>query len=226
MLFLAGAARAESITFDYATGITDTMLNKYSPNSNYGNYGYEGVYNSGSTSAYQSLLRFDDIFGDGGNQIPLDSTISNATLRLYLYTGSGLDRERSLYSMTGNWSESSTWNSMEGGVSVGSQTVATADATYTENGSRGFLDIDVTSSLQAWANGATNLGWVIIGTGSNWNYSFYSSSDYSAKSKRPTLNVDYSGPVSGTPEPGTLLLMGSAMAFIGWRGRRRLRRRA
>ncbi len=223
LVVAAPAARADSITFDYTTGITDTMLNKYSPNANYGSYGWLGVYDSTAGSNYQSLLSFDNMFGDGGNQIPLGSSISEATLRLYLYTGSG-SGERGLYRMTADWSGSSSWNSMGGGVTVGSQTEGSPDVTYSDPASQGFFDIDVTSSLQAWANGSLNKGWVILGTGATWNYSFYSSSDYSSASMRPTLTVSYTAPVGGAPEPGTLLLMGSAMALLGWRGRKRLRR--
>ncbi|MCB2225136.1 MAG: DNRLRE domain-containing protein [Desulfarculaceae bacterium] len=223
LLVLAIPAWADSISFDYKSGITDTMLNKYSPNANYGDYAYSGVYQFSGGTGYESLMRFDDIFGDGKNQIPLDSTISNATLRLYLYTGSG-SGERALYRMTEDWSAKSTWNSLGDGVDIGKQTAGTADATFSDPGSRGFLDIDVTASLQAWADGAKNLGWVIVGTGSNWNYSFYASSDYKSAGWRPSLSVNYSSPVAGTPEPGTLLLMGSAMAFLGWRRRRRRRR--
>lgn len=224
LLLWAFPAQADTIGFDYKSGITDTMLNKYSPNGDYGSYAYSGVYQYSGGTGYESLLRFDDIFGDGDAQIPLDSTISNATLRLYLYTGSG-SGERALYRMTENWSDKSTWNSMGGGVAIGKQTAGTADATYRDPGSRGFLDIDVTSSLQAWADGAKNLGWVIVGTGSSWNYSFYASSDYKSAGWRPSLSVSYSSPVAGTPEPGTLLLMGSAMCLLGWRGRRLRRRR-
>jgi len=225
LIVAAPTARADSITFDYTTGITDTMLNKYSPNANYGSYGWLGVYETGSSGhGYESLLSFDNMFGDGDNQIPLGSSISEATLRLYLYTGSGSSSERQLFRMTADWSGSSNWNSMGGGVTVGSQTVGTADATFNDPASRGFFDIDVTSSLQAWADGSLNKGWVILGTGATWNYSFYSSSDYSSASMRPTLTVSYTAPVGGAPEPGTLLLMGSAMALLGWRGRKRLRR--
>ena len=218
-------AQASSIEFNYKSGITDTMLNKYAPNYSYGNYAYEGLYNNYSGSSYQSLLRFDNMFGDGNNKIPLGSTISKATLRLYFYTGVGKN-ERQLYRMTSKWDESSTWRSMGGGVTIGKQTEGSPAATYTDPSRRGaFFDIDVTSSLQAWAKGASNLGWVILGTGTDFNYSFYPSSEHPTARLRPTLSVTYTSPSAATPEPGTLVLMGSAALLLGWRRRRVLLRR-
>jgi hypothetical protein len=129
--------------------------------------------------------------------------------------------------MTSKWDESSTWNSMGGGVTIGKQTEGSPDVTYTDPANRGsFFGIDVTSSLQAWAKGSSNLGWVIMGTGTNFNYSFYASSEHPTAGWRPTLSVTYTSPSAAAPEPGTLLLVGSAAALLGWRKRRRLLRRS
>jgi hypothetical protein len=225
LLCLAGAgfAHASAISFDYQSGIADTMLGRYFPNRSYGNYAFMGVANGHEGSTIQSLLRFDNMFGDGKNQIPLGSTISKATLRLYFYNGQGKN-ERQLYRMASKWDDSSTWNSMGGGVTIGLQTEGSLDATYTDPANRGsFFGIDVTSSLQAWAKGASNLGWVIMGTGSDPRvpYSSYASSDNATSGFRPTLSVTYTSPSAATPEPGTLFLMGSAALL--WVGKRRWR---
>ena len=171
MLCLAGAGfvQASTISFDYKSGITDTMLNRYRPNRNYGNSAYLLAYNFYNGFARQSLLRFDNVFGDGDKQVPLGSSISKATLRLYFFR-SYRPKERRLYRMTSKWDESSTWNSMGGGVTIGKQTEGSPDVTYSDPAHRGFFDIDVTSSLQAWAKGANNLGWVIVGTGRTYTY--------------------------------------------------------
>jgi len=219
LLALAGPAAADSITFDYTSG-SDTSLISYLPNSNYGNNTV--IWQWGQSSReIQSLIQFSDIFGDNPGEIPLGSTITNALLNVYIYNGSAVARQ--VYQLTTGWSaNSATWNSMGGGVDVASQTTGTAVTGYTQRSS-GWLGLDVTASLQDWANGGGNYGWAII---SDYKNSSDWSSIYSLNASnlglRPTLTVSYDAPSGGAPEPGTLLLLGSGLAgFWGWRRRRR-----
>ncbi len=212
----SGAALADSFTFTIGQ---DNMLVSYRPTTSYSNYSVNYQWGKPGREI-QTLIRFDDIIGDNPGQVPLGSTINNAMLRFYVYNGSG--RQRDVYQMTADWDGSSTWNSMGGGVDIATQTTGSPVASYTHN-SGGFFGIDVSASLQSWADGNINYGWVITGSASD---SYDWSALYALSNKnlnlRPTLSVDFTKPSGGVPEPGSMLLMGSALAGLAaWRARRR-----
>lgn len=222
-LSLGGPALADSITFDYNSGIADTMVANFWANTDLSNQPSMYTLASGNWES-QSLIRFDSLFGSGTGQIPLGSTINNATLRLYLYGVQNPTQVLGVYNITTNWAGSSTWNSLGGGITPGVNAESGAAATAT-NLAVGWLGIDVASSLQAWADGSLpNQGWAILAETSPWASALFLSSDYGIASFRPTLSVDYTTPSAGAPEPGTLLLVGSAaLAALGLRRRRRRR---
>jgi len=66
---------------------------------------------------YDSLLTFNDLFGADPGQIPQGSTITSASLHLYLYYDVA-GYERRVYQMTENWNESTRWNTLPGGGGV------------------------------------------------------------------------------------------------------------
>lgn len=210
-----GVSSADNFTFTVGN---DNMLVSYIPNNSYSNYSVKYQWGKpGST--IQTLIQFDDIIGSNPGQIPLGSTITNAMLNFYVYNGSS--EERQVYQMTAGWDGSTTWNSMGGGVTVGSQTTGSPVASYTQSAG-GFFGIDVSSSLQSWANGATNYGWAIMGSGSDGNdWSGIYALSYNNPNLRPTLTVEFTAPIGGVPEPGTLLLVGSALTGLMLRRRRR-----
>src|SRR6185436_9617990 len=85
--------------------------------------------------ATHGLLRFDNIFGSGPNQIPIGSTINSAVLRL---TSSGANANGSpvtMHRMLVDWNEATaTWNSMSGGISAdGAEAVAAPVASWNPN---------------------------------------------------------------------------------------------
>ena len=224
-LLLSGAslARGDSITFDYTKGLATTIFSG-NPSQSYGDLPilysdqsdrYFEKKRSGET---QALIYFD-IFGSGLGEIPLGSTITNAMLRFYEYNGSWNPRD--VYRMTSQWDQSSSWASLGGGVKPGEKALASPDVVYRNDNPGNFFGIDVTPSLQAWAEGGANLGWAIVSQGTDG--SDYASFLNSNVNLRPTLTVEYTSPSAAAPEPGTFMLVALSMGCL-WRLRRRLGR--
>lgn len=217
LLVLPGLAAASTITFDSSTGITDTQIANWWPSSDLGNLSSFAAYDHPIWHE-QGLIRFDNLFGNLPGQIPLGSTINDATLRLYVYGVQDPAQTLELYRMNAPWAESVTWNSIGGGVTPGVQAEGSPDAVTTGIGV-GFLDIAVAPSLIAWANGSANYGWVVTTDASHGvSYTAFISSEGQA-AFRPTLSVDYTSGGPAVPEPGTLLLLASGAAALGF-GRR------
>lgn len=114
---------------------------------------------------FQGLLRFEDIIGSGAGKIPVGSTILGATLELEVWSGGN---PIALHRMLRHWSDADTWDSLRDGVQTdGVEARVSPDAT-TESVPTGLLQIDVTSSVQSWANDPSgNRGWTLMPTGSN-----------------------------------------------------------
>jgi hypothetical protein len=150
----------------------------------------------------QSLLAFDNLFGEGQGQIPIGAKITSATLTLRTTNSSA--QGGSLYRMLSDWDTTATWNSFGNGVQTdGWEATFFADLV---TGAVGLGDraFDVTASLQAWAaagttneaQNAANQGWLFNAGGTDaW---VFSSSDGSAK---PLLTVTYTtdeiAPIAG-----------------------------
>lgn len=165
----------------------------------------------------QALIQFGDLFGALPGQIPAGATITSAVLSLYTTNSSnGPIGNIAIYQMTTAWDESSTWNSLSGGVQIGSDTVAVADDDHTVESINVFATFDVLSSVLAWYGGATNDGWVI--TNDSTDGVQFRSSEWTTNAERPYLTIDFT-PI---PEPGSLLLAG--LAGAGALCARRLRR--
>jgi len=90
-------------------GTQDTYIDSVFANSSYGNF-ITAVYAEGTRQ--QALLRFDDIIGAGGSQIPSGAQIVSATITFEVILTDAFDTV-SVHKMLTNWSEASTWNSLQ-----------------------------------------------------------------------------------------------------------------
>ncbi len=212
-------------------GALDTQISQSAPNTNLAGSATITVDAAdGSGLPSQVLMRFENLFGAGIGQIPFNAEIASATLNIEITNaGSGL----SVYPMIANWSDTSTWNSLLDGVATDGIEAALAanfDATIgagntgesaSTNVGLGTLSIDVTKSLQNWANGGTNNGWLFnYLTGGTNGIGIRSSEDATA-SLRPRLDVSY---ITAVPEPSAIILIGFSICSLSFRRSRSGRR--
>jgi hypothetical protein len=137
------------------------------------------------------LIRFDNIIGNNVGQIPPGATILSATLTMRT-TDAG--NSPNLHRMLVDWNESSTWNSMNGGIQFDNvEAATTADATNIGGGPAGSdRVINVRAAVQAWANGTPNFGWVLNPTGTDGQD--FNSSEAGDQGTRPKLDVRFTEP--------------------------------
>ena len=196
-------------------GTADTMLSQAAPSTNFRSSATLQVCGA-SGASYQTLLRFDNIIGNGANQVPQNATIVSAMLQWRSTDTS--DNTCELHRMLKSWSDSTaTWNSLGNGVQADDiEAVSVADALVTPSGYYPTIPLttcDVTASVQAWANGARTNGWVIMSSGGDqWSF------DSSEGALHPILTVSYV-----IPEPSILVLMtvsAVGLLFFGRRSRK------
>jgi hypothetical protein len=138
----------------------------------------------------QILLRFDDLFGAGGLQIPLGARIESATLTMYV-TNPSADGA-GLYPVMIPWQDNDTWNSLGGGVQLdGVEAGSTAVASGATNSNKVYFDFDVTASLIEWSGGAPDLGWVFVMPTSGTDSWQLASSEDDVIEVRPLLTVTF-----------------------------------
>lgn len=145
------------------------------------------------------LLRFDGIFGCGPKQIPMGSSIESAILRITVPSDGQGAISTCLHRMLQESSEKDTWNGWDDGVQADDMEAAvTPDACLGSPINAGTVTIDVTTSVQAWAAGANNYGWVFLpGDEANDGWCF-SSSEAEPTSIRPELEVTFTSPAPGS----------------------------
>lgn len=192
---LASSAYQEGVS-SY-TGTQDTSVSSTSPASSSGTSTTVIV---GGANDRTGLLRFDNLFGNGPNQIPLGSTIHSASLLLNVTTATSADATITLHRVLTNWSEASTHNSLGSGLAFDDSEVSSvADAVVeTPETTSAQLITGLEESLQAWSDGAANLGWAIAGSNaSDWAFS---SSEAATPALRPILLISYTPPAAATVE--------------------------
>jgi hypothetical protein len=138
-----------------------------------------------------ALLRFDFV-GSNPGQVPVGATILSATLTIN-QTGPTVAGEANwptLHRMLVAWDESSTWNSLNNGVTADdAEAVATPDVIIPDANVNGLKTVDVTATVQAWAMGEANHGWVLLPhSGDGFDF------DTSEGGTRPLLTVEFDIP--------------------------------
>jgi hypothetical protein len=127
-LLVGSVASGDVATFQQGlngyAGCEDTSIRAaYSSyrNRNFG--GSTELYSGGYVGASdgdrnQFLIRFNDMFGNGANQIPTGAVVNSAELRLYAFeVMNNYNEKLRLYRMFGNWVEGSSDSATEVGAS-------------------------------------------------------------------------------------------------------------
>jgi hypothetical protein len=196
-----GACEAVNTTLTFQqdvdgyTGCQDTFLHEAQPATAFGaDVLLRWDLEDPAPSRIVALLRFDDLFGAGARQIPEGSTITSATLALYVEDPAQIPAG-TLHAALAPWDEATTtWNSFGGdpGVQDDEWGPAVGDAPV----GTGTFSLDVTATVQAWQDApATNLGWLV--RPGSWDGIRASSSESATVANRPRLSVTFVPPFNG-----------------------------
>lgn len=142
------------------------------------------------------MVRFA-IFAAEGGPVPDGATIVSATLALYQTSGPASTWEARR--LLKDWQEmEATWNIAATGLpwqtpgaQGASDIAASADGQSPSAAIPGWLNIDVTSGVQAFAGGTPNYGWRIGWVSGTTGGKLFRASESGAASERPTLTIVY-----------------------------------
>ncbi len=205
---------------DGYSGTTDTYIESANPNTAHGVAPNTTLVADGSPLS-QGLIRFDSLFGSGPGQVPIGATILSA--KLSILTGSSANDETlntmSLHQLNVPFNNASTWNSLTGGINIGTDAATNPEFSLLPNIQGDYAIFDVSDSISAYAAAAAlgqniNNGWVINPSGTDgWRYR---SSEFATIGDRPILSITYA-----VPEPSTLaMIVGAALCCLAKRKRR------
>ena len=137
----------------------------------------------------QVLIRFDGIIGPSPTQIPKNARIVSARMLVSAFDqGSTVNLHRMLVPFP----KSATWSSVVDGVSADNFEAARHKDSFTFGkiaANSSTIVFDVTDTVQAWATGQANHGWVFLNTGGN-GWDFYTS-EFENIEQRPKLVVEF-----------------------------------
>lgn len=200
------AATASGATLQFSNGLHgykssvdvsikrgEGVVNPELKNITFGNY---TVGKTGEKKASQALIRFDDIFGEG-RRIPKGAVITKATLRLAVGVNTALVSKIpvNFHRVLVPWGKDAQWKYKtwgKNGVILDDKiAVKTPDTSVVFDKARTSYKVDVTQSLQAWAKGEPNEGWVLV---INGHVAGFVSSRADYQSQRPLLTVTFETP--------------------------------
>lgn len=187
------------------SGTSDTHLNANQPNTALGNNTVVLVDQNNPIS--HGLVRFDNLFGSGPGQVPLNATITSATLT---FVTSNVGDPIYGFRLLVPWDEAtSTWNTMVNGVSIVDGELNEAPDFTLDGNAVGQVDnLDVTATVQGWLAGTfPNYGWAMTNSvGDGWQFP---SSENANVAQRPTLTIVFDAPcapiaIATQPAGGTV----------------------
>ncbi|MFQ6026018.1 MAG: phytase, partial [Dehalococcoidia bacterium] len=171
---------------DGYAGTVDTFLQEDQAFRDHGSLA-EYDWDEGDGRDYIALIRFEDIFGSGPNQIPVGAPINSATLTYSVFNAGN---PANVSEVATDWSETVTFSGFGGDSGVQPEEVGAPVGIAA--GDMGTRSIDVTASLAAWSSDpSANLGWILQPTGTNGVR--IRSSEYGTIANRPRLTVDFIG---------------------------------
>ncbi|MCH2162524.1 MAG: DNRLRE domain-containing protein, partial [Phycisphaerales bacterium] len=150
-------------------GTLDTWINEGDPDTAYGDEDTrnpdDDVYDSIFTDYRgQALLRFEDILGPvAEGKVPENAKVTRAILSIEIEDDIDnplFNPDFEVWEVTRDWDESSTWNSLDGGLTT-DQDLGALLATFpgdNDPNSESLRRIDITSAVQSWVNGEPNCG--------------------------------------------------------------------
>jgi hypothetical protein len=138
-------------------------------------------------------------------RIPAKSTVGFAELQIFAVDPGAANSNVSFHRVltASPWDEDSTWDSLGGGFIPDDTGLIPKPILYNDTEARATADFVVpnpladevaitfnaTEAVQAWVNGATNVGWAVSqATGSGWDFS---ASEEPNEAERPKLTVVY-----------------------------------
>jgi hypothetical protein len=150
------------------------------------------------------LLRFENIFGSNPGQVPVGVEIISARLTLNHNVANANGNDVMLHRMLVDWNPAdATYNSFTTGIQAdGNEAATSIDARIVSTGLTVpfVLNVDVSPTVQAWANGAANYGWALLPSGTD-GYRL----DSSESATPPALTVIYRvlpcAPIAITQQP-------------------------
>lgn len=155
-------------------GTRDTWVNEDDPDRSYGQDDTETSDDDTANSIFsdyrgQGLVRFDGIFSETPSEgtIPPGATIFSAIITIDIADDVDtpfFDPFFRVHPVLVPWEEDSTWNSLDDGLSVGTDlgsAIAEFSGDNADNGDT-MRRIDVTGLVQAWSDGQPNYGVAIL----------------------------------------------------------------
>ena len=155
------------------TGTHDTELRGAAPDTVQVNNTAITVDLDDAAGISQGLLRFEGVFGNNPDQVPLGAEIVSATLTLVHSVanagGDPVEMHRLLIPFDEATATYNNFGATPGLQADGTEAAVNVDARIISAGlaTPFTLNIDVTPTVQAWANGAPNYGWGFIPTGTD-----------------------------------------------------------
>lgn len=175
------------------TGTRDTELRGAAPDAPQGAATGVTVDLDDGGGISHGLLRFDDLFGSGPGQVPVGAQIVSATLVIQHNVANANGTPVHLHRMLRTWDAATdTYNSLGAGVQADdTEARSVIDAVVNSAGLTVpfTLNIDVTPTAQAWANGEPNHGWAFLPTGTD-GYRW----DSSESATPPALSIAFTVP--------------------------------